>query len=80
MNERVKDVHVRYDVGSVELSRSSTDSRAFRRTVSMINSSKGGISEIESGNLPLTTPHSIHDVLPEAYRFDRILLKVVLVR
>ena len=46
----------------------------------MIHSSKGVISEIESGNLPLTTPHSIHYVLPKAYPLDRILLKVVLVR
>jgi hypothetical protein len=54
----------------VELPRSSTNLRAFRRTVSMINSSKGVISEIESGNLPLTTPHSIHYVLSKAYPLD----------
>jgi len=39
----------------------------------MINSSKGVISEIESGNLPLTTPHSIHNVLAQAYPFYRFL-------
>jgi hypothetical protein len=41
----------------------------------MINSSKGVISEIEWGNLPLRTPHSIHDILPQAYPFNRALLK-----
>lgn len=30
-NERAKDIHVRYDVGSVELSRSVSNAKGFRK-------------------------------------------------